>query len=236
MVANPEEFECPICFTVVDALEGVILKNCLHTFCKECLNSAVKHNDKAEVVCPYKNDVYSCDCILQDQEIRGIATPEVREEHIWRSLQLAEMTAEGSFHCQTPYCFGWWIVIGETDDELVQTCPVCKVKHCITCNTIHTGITCNAYKDKMIDDEDPLSKVVIDSMAQRPGSLRCPGCKILIERIEGCDYIECQMCKTPICVVTGLPRWGPNGQGDTSGGCHCNENGMKCHPECNNCH
>lgn len=87
-----------------------------------------------------------------------------------------------------------------------------------------------------MDDEDPLSKVVIDSMAERPDSLKCPGCKILIERIEGCDYVECYMCKTGICFVTGLPRWGPNGTGDKSGGCHCKEDNKKCHPMCNNCH
>lgn len=106
LVPNPEKFECPICFASIDALKGVILKNCLHTFCQECLNSTVMYNDKAEVVCPYKDDIYSCECILQDQEIRAIATPEVREEHIWRSLELAEMTADGSIHCKTPYCFG----------------------------------------------------------------------------------------------------------------------------------
>lgn len=228
LVPNPQAFDCPICFATIDALKGVILKNCLHTFCKECLNSAVKYNDKAEVVCPYKDDIYSCDCILQDQEIRGVATPEVREEHIWRSLELAEMTAEGSFHCKTPYCFGWWFVVGDLD-ELVQTCPVCRVLHCITCNTIHNGMTCNEFKDQKLDDEDPLTKVIIDSMADKPNSLKCPGCKILIEREYGCDYLVCKMCKTGICFVTGLKRWGPDG-------CRCKENKKKCHPNCNNCH
>lgn len=143
---NPEAFDCPICFATIDARKGVILKNCLHTFCKECLNATVKYNEKAEVVCPYKDDVYSCECILQDQEIRGISSKEVREEHIWRSLELAEMTSEGAFHCQTPYCFGWWIVAGEMENELVHNCPVCKVQHCVSCSTIHNGMSCAQYK------------------------------------------------------------------------------------------
>lgn len=143
---NPEPFDCPICFATIESREGVILKNCLHTFCKECLNGTVKYNDKAEVVCPYKDDVYSCECILQDQEIRGIASKEVREEHIWRSLELAEMITDGSFHCQTQYCFGWWIVSGEMDNELVHNCPVCHVPHCIPCNAIHKGLSCAQFK------------------------------------------------------------------------------------------
>lgn len=53
---------------------------------------------------------------------------------------------------------------------------------------------------------------------------------------DGCDSIICSMCKTHICWITKGPRWGPAGPGDTSGGCRCNVNRIKCHPNCNNCH
>ena len=34
-VAHPkEEFECPICFDQTQPQDGVILKNCLHQFCR----------------------------------------------------------------------------------------------------------------------------------------------------------------------------------------------------------
>ena len=34
MVPNMEEFECPVCFDTVKAGDGVILRECLHKFCR----------------------------------------------------------------------------------------------------------------------------------------------------------------------------------------------------------
>ncbi len=34
MVPNMEEFECPVCFDTVQPGSGVILRECLHKFCK----------------------------------------------------------------------------------------------------------------------------------------------------------------------------------------------------------
>ena len=34
LVPNTEEFECPICFDDYEPGEGVVLRECFHTFCK----------------------------------------------------------------------------------------------------------------------------------------------------------------------------------------------------------
>ncbi|KAJ8303511.1 hypothetical protein KUTeg_019907 [Tegillarca granosa] len=34
LVTNTEEFDCPICFDIIEPGEGVILRECLHAFCK----------------------------------------------------------------------------------------------------------------------------------------------------------------------------------------------------------
>ena len=34
LVANQEEFQCPICFDDVGVGEGVVLRECLHNFCR----------------------------------------------------------------------------------------------------------------------------------------------------------------------------------------------------------
>ncbi len=33
-VSNSEPFECPVCFLDTDVGEGIVLRDCLHTFCK----------------------------------------------------------------------------------------------------------------------------------------------------------------------------------------------------------
>jgi len=37
----------------------------------------------------------------------------------------------------------------------------------------------------------------------------CPGCRVIVQKKEGCDWIRCSICKMEICWVTKGPRWGP---------------------------
>lgn len=68
----------------------------------------------------------------------------------------------------------------------------------------------------------------------------CPQCNALIQKALGCDYLTCISCKLGICFVTKRPRHPltkfVNGAHVFFDGCHCKENGIKCHPACNNCH
>lgn len=54
LVPNSDAFECLICFTEVAIGEGVILRECLHQFCRDCLSRTVEFTDDAEVKCPYR--------------------------------------------------------------------------------------------------------------------------------------------------------------------------------------
>lgn len=62
------------------------------------------------------------------------------------------------------------------------------------------------------------------------------GLQVVMMKKWGCDWLKCSMCKTEICWVTRGPRWGPGGKGDTSAGCRCGVDNVKCHPKCNYCH
>lgn len=42
LIANQEEVECPICFDTIPIGEGVVLRECLHSFCRYV----------TEVICP----------------------------------------------------------------------------------------------------------------------------------------------------------------------------------------
>lgn len=68
----------------------------------------------------------------------------------------------------------------------------------------------------------------------------CPMCNIVIEKSDGCDYVQCQKCKLGICWITKKPRLPLtkiiDGAQVIIDGCHCREKGKKCHPKCGNCH
>merc|ERR1712029_352132 len=47
VIPNAEAFECVICFLDIEPGDGVVLRECLHTFCGDCLSGAIQHSDEA---------------------------------------------------------------------------------------------------------------------------------------------------------------------------------------------
>lgn len=129
-VPNSDKFECSICFLEIEPKSGVCLRDCLHSFCKLCLESHIKYSEEAEIKCPFINDMYSCQSFLQEREVRGLVSKEEYERHLSRSIRLAENKIENAFHCKTPNCKGWCIYEDTTNSF---KCPVCTILNCITC-------------------------------------------------------------------------------------------------------
>ncbi|XP_016135459.1 ranBP-type and C3HC4-type zinc finger-containing protein 1 isoform X2 [Sinocyclocheilus grahami] len=238
LVPNPERVECRICYVALEPGEGVLLRECLHCFCKDCLRSVILMSEDPQVACPYRDEAYACDCILQEREIRALVSVDDYERWLQRGLSVAESRCEGSYHCATADCPGWCVY-----EDTVNTfhCPVCRKHNCLLCKAIHEGMNCKQYQD------DLAARAINDSAARRTRDLlktlvnsgeamHCPQCGIIVQKKEGCDWLRCTVCHTEICWVTRGPRWGPKGPGDTSGGCRCNVNKQRCHPKCQNCH
>lgn len=238
LIPNSEPFDCPICFVTYAPEEGVTLRDCLHTFCRLCVTNTIVYCEEAEVQCPYRDAVYTCESTLQEREIKALVAPKVYQQHLSKSIAEAENNAGNAFHCKTPNCPGWCIY----DDNVNNFfCPVCHNNNCLTCQAIHMGKNCRQYQDELrlskeTNEESERTEAVLEEMVSRGEALPCPTCAVIVMKKWGCDWLRCSICKTEICWVTKGPRWGPAGKGDTSGGCKCGENGVKCHPRCNYCH
>ncbi|CAH1183481.1 unnamed protein product [Phaedon cochleariae] len=238
LVENAYPFECMICFAEIAPREGCTLRECLHQFCKGCLAHTIEFAEEAAVECPYRDNVYSCNIALQDREVKALVEPQVYERHLAKSMAQAENKIDKTFHCKTPDCKGWCIF---EDNVNEFRCPVCKNVNCLTCQAIHMGMNCKRYQEQMTsssenDTEAKRTKKMLEEMVKNGEAIECPTCKVILMKKWGCDWLRCSMCKTEICWVTRGPRWGPAGKGDTSGGCQCGVNGVKCHPKCNYCH
>lgn len=238
LIANTHIFKCPICFDDISPGNGVILRECLHSFCKDCLQGAVVHNEEAELRCPYQDNDYACNASLQDREIKALVEVSVYEKHLQRSLVTAESQERNSFHCKTNDCPGWCIY-----EDLVNffSCPVCKKENCLTCKAIHEGMNCKEYQEdlRIRSSNDKAAKQtnkMLKELLKKGDAMKCPKCEVVVQKKDGCDWIKCSICKTEICWVTKGPRWGPLGVGDISGGCRCRVEGKPCHENCNNCH
>ncbi|XP_037535752.1 ranBP-type and C3HC4-type zinc finger-containing protein 1 [Nematolebias whitei] len=233
LILSTSEADCPICFSTLMPGEGVVLRECLHTFCRECLKSTIVNSQDPEVSCPD-----NCDSKLLDREIKELLTEEELQRFMELRLNVAESRSEHSFHCQTPNCRGWCIY----EDEVNEFhCEICKETNCILCRAIHKDMNCKDYQDDLRiraqnDEAAQKTKQMLDNLLTNGEAMNCPRCDIIVQKKDGCDWICCLMCKTEICWVTKQARWGPNGRGDTSGGCRCHLNYQPCHPNCQNCH
>merc|ERR1719341_1900553 len=238
IIPNAETFECTICFLETEPGDGVVLRECLHTFCKICLAASIEHSDAPKVKCPFKDDNYSCDMELLEREIKALVTPTVLLKHQKKSMKEAEANMANTFHCKTPDCGGWTIF----DDDVNQfKCPLCNKVNCLTCQAIHEGQDCKQYQQKVLldsmDENSRKTKIWMDDLIEKGEALNCPSCQVLLLKKWGCDWVRCTYCRTEICWVARQLRWGPAGRGDTSGGCKCMIDGRtKCHKNCNYCH
>lgn len=235
---NTEMFECPVCSLETEIGTGVILKNCSHQICKECINSTIQFSEHIEVKCPFMDDDGSCDKKIQDREIRSLATKEVFEKYLEKSLNSAEVVTENAYHCKTPNCNGW--VVYDADVHRFA-CQVCSKINCITCKVIHHGKTCEEYLDEINPNARNVRELLETEMAMKAlvasgQAMHCPQCGIIVEKADGCDYLTCTVCKLAICWITRKPRRDLIKGGVLIQGCNCRVNGVRCHPDCGNCH
>ncbi|XP_039765221.1 uncharacterized protein LOC120637442 isoform X1 [Pararge aegeria] len=236
-VPNAEQFECGVCIEKCAVGAGVVLRECIHTFCRECLVDVIRHCEEPVVACP----AIQCPGALQEREIRAILTTEEYERWLARGLAAAESGTRNTFHCRTHDCKGW--AFCEPGARRFP-CPVCKYTNCVPCQAVHEGETCeqyqvklrNAVSDAESNQNDEGTQALLKSLISRGEALECPECSAIITKKWGCDWIKCSACKTEICWVTRGRRWGPGGKGDTSGGCRCGVDGKRCHPSCGYCH
>lgn len=233
------EFECLICLEKKQQNDGLFLNECSHVFCKDCLKTYITSNADGYISCPFKNEIMECKLQIKNFELKYLLNDE--EYMILKKKCLAQIEAQlgKTFHCKNSDCIGFCPL-----EENMKTfsCPICEKINCIECDAIHYNITCDMYKEELKKqaikaEKERKEKEDIDLLIKAGAIMRCPRCNILLEKRDGqCQYIRCFYCKMDICWLTKGPRWGPGGKGDTSGGCKCGVNGIRCHPDCTNCH
>lgn len=237
LVTNSAPFQCPICMSDIGAGEGVVLRECLHEFCRSCLEDHVSYSTEPAIICPYMDNTYSCSAPIPDREVKALA-PQHYETYLQRSLATAEAQEHNSFHCRTPDCAGWCVY---DDNVNFFKCPICCRSNCLTCKAIHEGMDCKQYQDDLKvraanDVAARQTQMWLEKLIATKRAMKCPGCQIVLQKKDGCDWIKCSVCKLEVCWVRKMARWGPKGTGDTTAGCRCNLSGRKCHPKCRNCH
>lgn len=103
--------------------------------------------------------------------------------------------------CPGPRC-GQALVVDLDDKCLNVSCPLCELKFCRDCQNewhheIGDGSCIDFVKHQLrtIHGEEEVDKEMQHwKYSQRTGRKRCPSCRVMIEKNQGCQHMTCKKC------------------------------------------
>ena len=182
--------ECPVCMS---GPEDVILLVCGHSYCKDCFEGQCKAADSLTIPLKCFGDQGKCGKPVTLLELRGNLSSEAYEALLSISFDghLQKHPDEYQY-CPSPDCP---MIYAVTTDGATKSCPACMMTICTTCQTVnHDGITCEESRYLVSDDYK-----AFQAWKEENDARDCPNCKTVIEKISGCNHMECGNCNAHIC-------------------------------------
>lgn len=185
--------ECQICYA--DKIkEEMVTLSCGHTFCKECLSSAInlalKEKKLVNIRCPH----YQCFSIpLPAADIHSFLTHE--QKSTLNELQTNDwlLKQQNVKNCPTPDCN--FAFINDSTCQSNITCAQCHKTYCSKCLIKHPEyMSCQAAQEKYASSEDKANQAW-----KQQHTKQCPRCHTNIEKNYGCDHMTCSKCRYEFC-------------------------------------
>lgn len=181
----PEIRECVCGETYTDISQTVIL-NCGCVRCVECLNENIRVGLESKANFPPK-----CCLSIDVNDIAGYLQETVLAR--WDEVR-AEYTDISLVYCANNQCSRYLGKETFIDDNKWAICTACNVTTCPAClhlGSEHLANTCPERLEKM-------DKALMEENKWK----QCPQCKNMIEKVEGCDHMECE-CGQQFCYQCG---------------------------------
>ena len=188
---------CPLCD---DATNDVKLSNCGHYACKECFDlqlqvaSSDLSNDHFPLVCWHDD----CKQPIAIADLHKHATGTMIDALLKASLNYYIRSSPAIYrNCRAPDCKA---VYRRGGSHGIFTCRTCLTQTCTLCHAEpHVGWTCAQYESRVLKNE--LNEQLLDEYKAAAGTKECLKCATLIEKVDGCNYVECNGCHGHICWV-----------------------------------
>lgn len=140
--------------------------------------------------CPATN----CDHTLDPLACASLIGPSLFSQ--WCDV-LTEVAISDVDKCYCPYRNCNIVILNECGGDLRKSrCPNCKRWFCFRCKTgWHAGFQCED-----IGEVRGMDDLAFGSLVEQMGWRRCPSCRHFVERVEGCELVQCRSVNTKYCV------------------------------------
>ncbi|KAF9024617.1 hypothetical protein BDZ89DRAFT_1135897 [Hymenopellis radicata] len=181
--------ECPICF---DELASPCTLLCGHKHCGSCLKEyllAARDSRFFPLTC--LGNQANCTELIPLRAAKEFLTTSELDTLVTAAYSAYIAKRPNEFHpCPTADCPQ--VYRAGPAGNILQ-CPACLARICSTCRgEEHEGGEC--------PDGDGQEQAFKEWKSQHDVQA-CPGCKVDIERAEGCNHVTCTRCQTHICWV-----------------------------------
>ncbi|KAF8018496.1 hypothetical protein BT93_H3391 [Corymbia citriodora subsp. variegata] len=193
-VVGAAEDSCPICFCEVE--DGYQLEGCSHRFCRACLveqcESAIRNLDSFPICCARE----VCGAPLLVTDLRLLLSAEKLDELFRASLGAFVASSGGLYRfCPSPDCPSVYRVTGPGILPEPFLCGACYAETCTRCHLeYHPYVSCERYREYKEDPDLSLKQWCVG----RDDVKECPQCGYTIEKVDGCNHIECR-CGRHLC-------------------------------------
>lgn len=188
---------CPICLCEVE--DGYRLEGCGHLFCRLCLveqlDSAIKNQGTFPVCCTHSD----CGDPILLTDLRSLLLGDKLDDIFRASLGAFVATSGGTYRfCPSPDCPSIYRVADPGSAGEPYVCGACYSETCTRCHLeYHPYLSCERYKEFK---EDPDSSLKEWCRGKEEQVKSCPWCGYVIEKVDGCNHIECK-CGKHVCWV-----------------------------------
>ncbi|RHN65635.1 putative RNA helicase [Medicago truncatula] len=201
-LSNPssERFDtgpsCPICLCEVE--DGYQLEGCGHLFCQSCMveqcESAIKNQGSFPIRCAHQG----CGNHILLVDFRTLLSNDKLEELFRASLGAFVASSSGTYRfCPSPDCPSIYRVADPDTASAPFVCGACYSETCTRCHIeYHPYVSCERYRQFKDDPDSSLR----DWCKGKEQVKNCPACGHVIEKVDGCNHIECK-CGKHICWV-----------------------------------
>ena len=187
--SSEPQFDCVACYCPIEGAHCT-LQTCGHHYCAECIDTHLSvslENKRFPIVCVDETCVQPI-CV-RDLHILSRRLDRGMFKVLKTSSDHFVQTRPQHFgFCHRPDCHG---VVYKHPDASAYVCPLCQVRMCPRClNSYHGQQSCDDYINNTAFKQ---------WMAGSQDRKKCPNCGMAIEKIDGCNRVECTNCQRHIC-------------------------------------